>query len=161
MRTAGNRTYLMARQCEFPRHVTADRPGAEDADLHGSLLCHPTTGIWSSSFWASSGDFERHPPVFRDNRPMDKFAAMRVFVQIADAGNLSAAGRQLGVSLTSVSRHLMALEEALGTTLVERTTRHLLADGVRSALLRTGEADFGGGGRGGTRPDGADGSSVR
>jgi len=56
---------------------------------------------------------------------MDKFAAMRVFVRIADAGNLSAAGRQLGLSLTSVSRQLMALEEFLGTTLVERTTRHL------------------------------------
>jgi DNA-binding transcriptional LysR family regulator len=49
---------------------------------------------------------------------MDKFAAMRVFVGIADAGNLSAAGRQLGLSLT-------ALEKVLGTTLVERTTRHL------------------------------------
>jgi DNA-binding transcriptional LysR family regulator len=56
---------------------------------------------------------------------MDKFAAMRVFVKIADAGSLSAAGRQLGLSLTSVSRQLIALEEALGTTLVERTTRHL------------------------------------
>jgi DNA-binding transcriptional LysR family regulator len=56
---------------------------------------------------------------------MDKLGAMRVFVRIADAGNLSAAGRQLGLSLTSVSRQLMALEEALGTTLVERTTRHL------------------------------------
>src|ERR1700731_4089552 len=56
---------------------------------------------------------------------MDKFAAMRVFVRIADAGNLSAAGRQLGLSLTSVSRQLIALEEVLGTTLVERTTRHL------------------------------------
>jgi molybdenum-dependent DNA-binding transcriptional regulator ModE len=56
---------------------------------------------------------------------MDKFAAMRVFVKIAEAGNLSAAGRQLGLSLTSVSRQLMALEEVLGTTLVERTTRHL------------------------------------
>jgi DNA-binding transcriptional LysR family regulator len=56
---------------------------------------------------------------------MDKFAAMRVFVRIADAGSLSAAGRQLGFSLTSVSRQLMALEAVLGTTLVERTTRHL------------------------------------
>src|ERR1700761_3473464 len=56
---------------------------------------------------------------------MDKFAAMRVFVRIADAGNLSAAGRQLGLSLNSVSRQLIALEETLGTTLVERTTRHL------------------------------------
>ncbi len=56
---------------------------------------------------------------------MDKLAAVRVFVKIADAGNLSAAGRRLGQSLTSVSRQLMALEEFLGTTLVERTTRHL------------------------------------
>jgi DNA-binding transcriptional LysR family regulator len=56
---------------------------------------------------------------------MDKFAAMRVFVRIAEAGSLSAAGRQLGLSLTSVSRQLIALEEMLGTTLVERTTRHL------------------------------------
>src|ERR1700691_5903353 len=56
---------------------------------------------------------------------MDKFAAMRVFVRIADVGNLTAAGRQVGLSLASVSRQLMALEEALGTTLVERTTRHL------------------------------------
>jgi DNA-binding transcriptional LysR family regulator len=55
---------------------------------------------------------------------MDKFTAMRVFVRIADAGNLSAASRQLALSLTSVSRQLMALEEVLGTTLVERTTRH-------------------------------------
>src|SRR6202035_2008154 len=56
---------------------------------------------------------------------MDKFAAMRVFVRIAEAGSLSAAGRQLGLSLNSVSRQLMALEDMLGTTLVERTTRHL------------------------------------
>jgi molybdate transport repressor ModE-like protein len=56
---------------------------------------------------------------------MDKFAAMRVFVKIAEAGSLSAAARQLGLSLTSVSRQLIGLEEMLGTTLVERTTRHL------------------------------------
>ena len=56
---------------------------------------------------------------------MDKFAAMRVFVRIAEAGNLSAAGRHLGLSLTSVSRQLMALEEALGIPLIERTTRRL------------------------------------
>src|ERR1700756_1748324 len=56
---------------------------------------------------------------------MDKFAAMRVFVKISNAGSLSAAGRQLGLPLTSVSRQLMSLEQALGTTLVERTTRHV------------------------------------
>jgi hypothetical protein len=72
---------------------------------------------------------------------MDKFAAMRVFVRIADAGNLSAAGRQLGLSLTSVSRQLMALEEVLGTTLVERTTCHLSLTESGPTLLRTGEAE--------------------
>jgi DNA-binding transcriptional LysR family regulator len=56
---------------------------------------------------------------------MDKLAAMRVFVKIAEAGSLSAAGRQRGLPLNSVSRQLIALEEMLGTTLVERTTRHL------------------------------------
>src|ERR1700739_4563464 len=56
---------------------------------------------------------------------MDKFAAMRVLVRIADAGNLPAAGRQLGLSLPSVSRQLMALEEVLGARVVESTTRHL------------------------------------
>jgi molybdate transport repressor ModE-like protein len=56
---------------------------------------------------------------------MEKFAAMRVFVKVAEAGSLSAAARQLGLSLTSVSRQLIGLEEMLGTTLVERTTRHL------------------------------------
>jgi molybdate transport repressor ModE-like protein len=56
---------------------------------------------------------------------MDKLAAMRVFVKIAEAGSLSAAGRQLGLSLNSVSRQLNGLEDMLGTTLVERTTRHL------------------------------------
>jgi hypothetical protein len=67
---------------------------------------------------------------------MDKFAAMRVFVKIADAANLSATGRQLGLSLTSVSRQLMALEEVLGTTLVQRTTRHLSLTECQSARKR-------------------------
>src|SRR5580704_4139227 len=41
MRTAGNRTYVVARQGEFARHETADRSSTEYADLHGSLLfCH-------------------------------------------------------------------------------------------------------------------------
>lgn len=56
---------------------------------------------------------------------MDKLAAMRAFVKVGETGSLSAAGRQLGLSLSAVSRQLLTLEEVLGTTLVERTTRHL------------------------------------
>jgi DNA-binding transcriptional LysR family regulator len=37
---------------------------------------------------------------------MDQLGAIKVFVAIADAGSLSAAGRRLGMPLTTVSRHL-------------------------------------------------------
>ncbi|MEM9591082.1 MAG: LysR family transcriptional regulator [Pseudomonadota bacterium] len=40
---------------------------------------------------------------------MDRLAAIRVFVAIADAGSLSAAGERLGMPLTTVSRHLKSL----------------------------------------------------
>jgi DNA-binding transcriptional LysR family regulator len=56
---------------------------------------------------------------------MDRIGAMRLFVAIADAGSLSAAGRRLGMPLTTVSRKLAALEEQLGARLVTRTTRAL------------------------------------
>lgn len=56
---------------------------------------------------------------------MDRFAAMAVFVKVAEAGSLSAAARGLGLSLTSVSRQLAALEARLGMRLVIRTTRRL------------------------------------
>ncbi|ODR98511.1 hypothetical protein AUC68_08790 [Methyloceanibacter methanicus] len=56
---------------------------------------------------------------------MDRLAAIRVFAAIADAGSLSAAGERLGMPLTTVSRHLKALEEALKTRLLTRTTRRL------------------------------------
>ena len=56
---------------------------------------------------------------------MDRLAALRVFVAIAEAGSLSAAGRKLGMPLSTVSRHLKALEDELGTRLITRTTRRL------------------------------------
>ena len=62
---------------------------------------------------------------------MDQLAAMKVFVAVADAGSLSAAGRRLSMPLTTVSRHLAALEELVGVRLITRTTREL-------ALTETG-----------------------
>lgn len=56
---------------------------------------------------------------------MDRHAAIRIFVAIADAGTLSAAGERLGMPLATVSRHLKALEESLNTRLLTRTTRRL------------------------------------
>lgn len=56
---------------------------------------------------------------------MDRLGAMRLFAAVADAGSLSAAGRRLGMPLTTVSRRLAALEDNLGTRLVTRSTRRL------------------------------------
>jgi DNA-binding transcriptional LysR family regulator len=56
---------------------------------------------------------------------MDRLRAMQTFVRIVDGGSLSAAARSLGVSLPAVVRTLAALEEHLGTRLLNRTTRRI------------------------------------
>jgi DNA-binding transcriptional LysR family regulator len=48
-----------------------------------------------------------------------------VFVRVVEAGSLSAAARAIPMSLTSVSRHLSALETQFGMQLLRRTTRHI------------------------------------
>ncbi len=56
---------------------------------------------------------------------MDRLAAMKVFVAVAEAGSLSAAARGTGLPLTTVSRQLASLEDKLGVRLITRTTRSL------------------------------------
>jgi DNA-binding transcriptional LysR family regulator len=48
---------------------------------------------------------------------------LRTFVDVADAGGVSAAARRLGVSKSIVSRRLFRLEAELGIQLLARTTR--------------------------------------
>ncbi|WP_312406301.1 LysR family transcriptional regulator [Rhizobium sp.] len=55
----------------------------------------------------------------------DGFLDMLVFVRVTEAGSLSRAARELGFSLTVVSRKLSRLEERLGVRLINRTTRSL------------------------------------
>jgi len=50
---------------------------------------------------------------------------MEVFVRIVEAGSLTAAAGELDTSLTSVVRSLATLEGALGTRLLNRTTRRI------------------------------------
>jgi DNA-binding transcriptional LysR family regulator len=56
---------------------------------------------------------------------VDRIDALELFVAVVDAGSLSGAARASGLSLPSVSRHITALEEHVGTRLVIRTTRSL------------------------------------
>ncbi|WP_175857523.1 LysR family transcriptional regulator [Burkholderia anthina] len=56
---------------------------------------------------------------------MDKFSALRVFVEVAEAGGFSSAGRRLELAPSSVVRSVDALEESLGTVLLNRTTRQV------------------------------------
>src|SRR5881398_24815 len=66
---------------------------------------------------------------------MDRLEAMSVFAAIVDCGSLSAAGRQLGVPLATVSRKLADLEAYLKTRLITRSTRRLvLTDAGRDYL---------------------------
>ncbi|KAA9003868.1 LysR family transcriptional regulator [Stenotrophomonas cyclobalanopsidis] len=48
---------------------------------------------------------------------------LRTFVEVADAGGITAAAQRLGVAKSVVSRRLARLEEALGIQLLARTTR--------------------------------------
>ena len=56
---------------------------------------------------------------------MDSVAGMRVLARVVDAGSFSAAGRQLGMAPSSISRQVNELEAELGVRLFHRTTRKL------------------------------------
>lgn len=62
---------------------------------------------------------------------LDRLTSMEVFVKAADLGSFTAAGVAMGLSSQMVGKHVSALEERLGATLLQRTTR-------RQGLTKTG-----------------------
>jgi DNA-binding transcriptional LysR family regulator len=56
---------------------------------------------------------------------MDLLEKMSTFVRVIEAGSLSAAARQLGLSAAAVSRQVSALEEQVRVPLLMRTTRRM------------------------------------
>ena len=54
---------------------------------------------------------------------MDRLEAMAILLRVADRGSFSAASRELGVPLPTVSRKVNELERHLGTRLLVRSTR--------------------------------------
>jgi DNA-binding transcriptional LysR family regulator len=66
---------------------------------------------------------------------MDRFESMSAFVAVARAGGFSAASRQLGIPLATISRRVADLEANLGARLLHRSTRQVV-------LTETGKTFF-------------------
>ncbi len=54
---------------------------------------------------------------------MDRLTSMQVFCRIAELGSFVAVAREEGLSATMISNHVAKLEQRLGVTLLNRTTR--------------------------------------
>ena len=68
---------------------------------------------------------------------MDRITAIKVFVEVADRGSLTAAADAMSMSRAMVSRYLAELEDWLGARLLHRTTRRLsLTPAGEAALAR-------------------------
>ncbi|MCI5078186.1 LysR substrate-binding domain-containing protein [Oricola sp.] len=66
---------------------------------------------------------------------MDRLEAMRLLLKVAERGSFSAAGRDLGVPLATVSRKVNELEGHLGAKLLIRTTRKVALTDTGAAYL--------------------------
>src|SRR5690606_8348332 len=58
------------------------------------------------------------------------FNEAAVFVKVVQAGSFSAAARQLGLPTSTISTRVARLENRLGVTLLQRTTRRLHLTGA-------------------------------
>lgn len=54
---------------------------------------------------------------------MDKFASMKAFTQVVKSGGFAAAGREMGVSRSTVNKLVINLEDELKVQLLQRSTR--------------------------------------
>lgn len=66
---------------------------------------------------------------------MDRLSAMEVFTNVVEFEGFSAAASHLGISRASVSKQVIQLEESLGASLLNRTTR-------RVSVTEVGEAYY-------------------
>jgi DNA-binding transcriptional LysR family regulator len=80
---------------------------------------------------------------------LEDITELRTFVRIVAAGSLSAAGREMGLALSVVSKRLAMLERRTEMRLIARSTRHLalteegqaLYDRARRILAEVDEAE--------------------
>ncbi|WP_080289277.1 LysR family transcriptional regulator [Burkholderia cenocepacia] len=70
-----------------------------------------------------------------EGNAMDRLRAMRIFVQVVDAGSFTGASESLGIPAATVTLAVKDLEQGLGVRLLNRTTR-------RSSLTQDGAAYY-------------------
>jgi DNA-binding transcriptional LysR family regulator len=66
---------------------------------------------------------------------MDRLESMSAFVGVARAGGFSAASRELGIPLATLSRRVAELESALGVRLLHRSTRQVVVTDAGRAFF--------------------------
>ena len=75
--------------------------------------------------------------VFCNDAGMDRLRSYEVFATIVACGGFNRAAAELAISPANVSRHIQQLEQALGTRLLERTSRRMeLTDSGRELYTR-------------------------
>ena len=71
---------------------------------------------------------------------MDRLSDIALFLKVLDLGSISAAARNLDVSVAVASKRLQRLEQELGVRLLNRTTRSVHATTEGTALAAQGRA---------------------
>ena len=77
------------------------------------------------------------------------FSEAEAYLAVVDRGGFGAAARELGVTQSTISRRIAALEQRIGKRLVERTTRRVtpteaglaFANDLREVLVRLADAE--------------------
>ncbi|KAF1052843.1 MAG: HTH-type transcriptional regulator ArgP [Burkholderia gladioli] len=144
--------------CDLIRHlircVVTCRTHVVPAAVRIVALCAENYNpLRQNSFYVPNAQMQRYGRVTAMD-PIDLFALlpdMATFVRVVDAGNFSEAARELGTTPSTVSRQIKRLEQALGTRLLERSTRKRAHDRFGYAglpvLPRHGRRGCRGGGR--------------
>jgi DNA-binding transcriptional LysR family regulator len=70
---------------------------------------------------------------------MDLIAALQTFLRVAETGSFSAVATERGVTQPAVSRQITALEQQLGTRLVERSTHAVTLTEEGRDLIRSAQ----------------------
>lgn len=78
----------------------------------------------------------------KNSQIMDSLNALSAFVQAAECGSFTAAGRKLGVSPSAVGKAITRLEDRLGVRLFYRSTRAITLTPEGSCFLERGRRIF-------------------